>query len=104
LESRNKFKKTHKTTPLSDHETITVTHPFLPYSGKQYCLIGKLNSGGKEKLLCLDSNNKEVVIPIEYTNLKKEEFFQKQANERCDFRYEDLLNLAGLLEEIRKSV
>ena len=67
-------------------------------------MIGKLKSGGKEKLLCLDSNNKEVIIPIEYTDLKKQGFFQEHTNERCDFRYEDLLNLAGLLEEIRKSV
>ncbi len=67
-------------------------------------MIGKRKSEGKERLICQDSSNSETIIPIEYTDLKEQDIFQEQANGRCDFRYEDLLNLAGLLEEIRKSV
>jgi hypothetical protein len=59
---------------------------------------------GKEKLLCQDREGNEVIMPIEYTDLKKQDFFQEQANSCCDFRYEDLRNLIELIEGILKSV
>lgn len=98
------FNKKKKTTPLLDNAIITVTHPFLPNSGRQYYLIARRNLQGKERLLCQDIDGSEVLIPIEYTNHKKQDFFREQANGRCDFRYDDLRCLAVLIEEIRKSV
>jgi hypothetical protein len=66
--------------------------------------MGRLLSQRKEKLLCRDSNGRELQIPIEYTSLKEQDFFQEQANGRCDFRYDDLQNLAEVIEKIPKSV
>jgi hypothetical protein len=96
--------QTKKTTPLLDNEIITITHPFLPNSGKKYFLIGRLKVHGKEKLLCQDLNGSEVLIQIECTDLKKQDPFQEQATGRSDFLYDDLWSLVGLLEEIRKNV
>jgi len=96
--------QTKKNAPLSDNEIITVTHPFLPNSGKKYFLIGKLMPHGKETLLCQNSDGNEVLIPSKYTDLKEQDFFQDQANGRCDFRYDDLQSLAELIEKANISV
>lgn len=89
---------------MTDNEIITVTQPFLSNFGKQYLLIGRLNTTGGEKLLCQDFEGNEILILIDYTNLKKQDLFQEQANGRCDFRYEDLQSLFELIEDLQKNV
>jgi hypothetical protein len=94
--------RTKKTASLIDNEIVTVTHPFLPNSGKQYILIGRLKPQGKENLICQDLDGNETIIPIEYTNFKKQNIFQEQANGRCDFQYDDLQKLAELIKKCAK--
>ena len=81
----NVINKTKKTAHLSDNEIVTVTHPLLPNSGKQYFLIARLNPQRKERLLCQDQDGNEVLTQIGYTDFKEQDFFQEQANGLCDF-------------------
>jgi hypothetical protein len=94
------FYKPKQTTPLFDDETVTITHPFHPNAGKAYRLVGINKSHGKEKLLCQDVDNKEFLIPIQYTNMAQKAKSTAQVEMSCDFTYDDLIMLLDIIGNI----
>ena len=89
-----------QTTPLSDDERITITHPFHPKAGKTYTVIGIRKHCGKERLLCRNIDNSEFYVPASYTSAAQKEVANDQVKTDCDFRYDDLVSLLDILSTI----
>jgi hypothetical protein len=89
-----------QTTPLFDDERVIITHPFHPNTAKEYKLVGINKSHGREKLLCKNADNTEVLIPIEYTNMAQKENYINHEEMNCDFRYDDLIMLLDIIKNI----
>ena len=93
-------KQVAQTTPLSDSERTTITHPFHPKVGKTYTVVGVRKHYGKERLLCRDTDNSEFYVPVDYTSAAQNGEAVNQAGADCDFRYEDLLSLLDIIDGI----
>jgi hypothetical protein len=83
---------------------VTVTHPFLPYSGELIRVIGSRHPGGVHILKCVDSNGRTFNLYAEFTDFEKAEPPKPDGLPSCDLSYELLLELADAVDGIIKNV
>jgi len=88
-------------TYLYDDESIIVTHPFHPKSGKVLKVIGVCKPQGRETFRCRDADGTEHFIPIVLTNKGDKAFSnQELANSTTDFTYDNLVELLRIMNGI----
>ena len=79
-----------------------MTHPFHPYSGRDFALVEILSSGtgGKERVHFDDPEGRRTYVPIDCTDLAPVDPFVAAADGRAYFRVEDLLRLCALADSL----
>jgi hypothetical protein len=93
---------TSLTTPniKNERRTFVITHPLHPLYGQEFKL-DDYHSGNKiSKVFFYDENGHRKLVPGDWTDIVTEDPYIKIAEGRSLFRYEDLVQLASLIQNI----
>jgi len=87
------------TTPDTDGEqrTVRVTHPFHPWSGTEFVMVGVRRTWGEDRVFFFDADGVQRSLPTGWTDAGDVDPFVVVAAGRCPFRVADLLMLAELM-------
>jgi len=91
------------TTPCyNSRKTFKITHPFIPQYNKEYEFVDRRHSWGQDRVIYLDKNGDFATIPTSWTDVAEPDMFAIQSAGRSNFRYTNLVELARLLEYLKK--
>jgi Family of unknown function (DUF5372) len=93
---------TSSTTPHVDssHKHFRVTHPFHPLFGEKFELVESRTNWGENRVYFSDSQGNVRSISTSYTDVAVDPFVEIAAG-RSHFRFDDLVQLVALLEQLR---
>ena len=74
-----------------------MTHPFHPWVGREFVLVGVRQTWGQDRVFFLDPDGRQHSMPRGWTDLGDEDPFVTVAAGRSVFRVEDLLGLVELI-------
>ena len=91
------------TTPIRDVETETfvVTHRYHPFHGRRFELVNYTICWGEARVFFYDDRSRLCSMPAEWTSVGAVDPFVAVSSGRSPFRVVDLLELSGLIQEIR---
>jgi Family of unknown function (DUF5372) len=79
-----------------------ITHPFHPLTGREFEALARKEYGGEQRVCFLDKKGRECEIPLSWTDLAPEDALATLAAGKSWFRATDLLELARLVEALRR--
>jgi len=80
-----------------------VTHPFHPLHGREFTLLAHRQNWGEDRVFFVDDQGQLVSLPAQWTSLAPPDPFVILAAGRSAFRVADLLELACLIEQLRRA-
>ena len=80
---------------------MRIVHPFHPLSGREFVLVSERHDRHGDRVWYLDAEGGTRSVPRAWTDLAAPEPFVVMAGGRAHFRPADLVELAGLIAEIR---
>lgn len=91
------------TTPDPDDECriARVTHPFHPWFGREFVLLGVRQNWSQDRVFFLDGDGVQYSLPVGWTDGVEQDVFVTAAAGRSVFRFADLTALAGLIDGLR---
>jgi Family of unknown function (DUF5372) len=78
-----------------------VTHPFHPWHGREFVLIGVRQNWSEDRVFFFDDRGVQHSLPVGWTDAVEPDPFVVAAAGRCPFPVADLLALAGLIDGLR---
>jgi hypothetical protein len=78
-----------------------VTHPFHPWSGREFVFVAVRQTWGEDRVFFLEEDGTLKSLPTGWTDAAAPDVFVAMAAGRSPFRAEDLLGLAELIERAR---
>jgi hypothetical protein len=78
-----------------------VTHPFHPWHGRQFLLVGVRQNWSEDRVFFLDDQGVQHSLPVGWTDAVEPDAFVVAAAGRCPFRVVDLTALAVLIDGLR---
>jgi hypothetical protein len=78
-----------------------VTHPFHPWHGRQFLLVGVRQNWSEDRVFFLDDQGVQHSLPVGWTDAVESDAFVVAAAGRCPFRVVDLTALAVLIDGLR---
>jgi hypothetical protein len=79
-----------------------ITHPFIPFYGKEYEMIYRKKSWGEDRVTYIDESGQMCSIYTSWTDVIEEDPFVTISNGRCHFRFDDLKKLSSIMKDIKK--
>jgi hypothetical protein len=91
------------TTPHGDDadSIFEVIHPYHPLKGQKFKLVTYRQNWGEDRVYFHTAEGKLSSIPACWTTVPGEDPFVVMAGGRCWFRYEDLLKVVEMVEQLR---
>jgi len=80
-----------------------VTHPFHPWTGREFVLVGVRQAWGEDRVFFLDDDGVQRSVPTGWTDAATPDPFVMLAAGRSAFRVEDLLALGELLDSLGRA-
>jgi hypothetical protein len=77
---------------------VRVTHPFHPWSGREFVFAAVRQTWAEDRVFFLDEDGRQYSLPVGWTDAAGPDLFVTVAAGRCPFRVADLLALARLAE------
>lgn len=91
------------TTPCgTGRKTFKVTHPFIPQYREEYEFVERRHSWGQDRVIYFDKNGNLSTIPTSWTDVAEPDLFNLQSAGRSNFRYNDLVELAKILKDLKR--
>jgi hypothetical protein len=81
-----------------------VTHPFHPWSGREFVFVTRHHSWKKDRVFFFGDNGSLQSLPTAWTDAVEPDVFVAMSAGRSAFRVEDLLALAEVLDGLRRPV
>jgi hypothetical protein len=78
-----------------------VTHPFHPWHGREFVLLGVRQNWSEDRVFFLDEDGCQYSLPVGWTDAAEVDVFVAASAGRCPFRIRDLIALAGLVDGLR---
>jgi uncharacterized protein DUF5372 len=78
----------------------TITHPFLPTSGREIDVVGRVKHWGEDRVVYLNDGGRVQSISAAFTDIGQEDDFRRIAAGRAAFRSCDLLELCRRLDAL----
>jgi hypothetical protein len=75
-----------------------VTHPFHPWCGRVFVLVGVRQSWAEDRVFFLDVDGVQYSLPVGWTDVVAPDVFVVVAAGRSPFRVVDLLALAQMID------
>ena len=79
-----------------------ITHPFHPWHGREFALVTYRNNWGEDRVYFHDRDGRLVSVPACWTSLLAPDPSVAVSQGRSPFRFQDLLEMVELIDEIRK--
>lgn len=93
----------HYTRSSNSITKFRITHPCHPLTGREFeALACKELYGGEQRVCFLDKKGRECEIPLSWTDLAPDDALATLAAGKSWFRAADLLDLARLVEALRR--
>jgi Family of unknown function (DUF5372) len=83
-------------------QKFRITHLFHPLFGREFESLGRKEYGGEYRVSFLDEKGRQCEIPLSWTDLAPEDPLTTLADGKSCFRVTDLLELARLIEDLRR--
>jgi len=83
-------------------EKFRITHPFHPLSGCEFEALARKEYSGEQRVCFLDKKGRQCEIPLSWTDLAAEDPIHILAFGKSWFRAADLVELARLVEGLRR--
>jgi hypothetical protein len=80
-----------------------VTHPFHPWHGREFVLLGVRQNWAEDRAFFLDEQGVQRSLPVGWTDAVGADVFVVVAAGRCPVRVVDLLELALLIDGVAKA-
>ena len=80
---------------------VRVTHPFHPWSGREFVFVAVRQTWAEDRVFFLDEEARQHSLPVGWTDAAGPDVFVTVAAGRCPFTVADLLALARLAEGCR---
>ena len=77
---------------------VRVTHPFHPWSGREFVFVAVRQTWAEDRVFFLDEEARQHSLPVGWTDAAGPDVFVTVAAGRCPFKVADLLALARLVE------
>jgi len=84
--------------PLGDQRTVRVTHPFHPWSGREFVFVAVRQTWSQDRVFFLDAEGRQFSLPVGWTDAAAPDEFVAMAAGRCPFRFADLAELRRLID------
>jgi Family of unknown function (DUF5372) len=84
----------------ADRQRFRIVHPFHPLQGREFELLVHQRYVSEERVRFLDDDNQFREIPLSWTNAAPEDPWLVIARERSWFRFDDLLELVRIAEDL----
>ena len=75
-----------------------MTHPFHPWCGREFVLVGVRQGWAEDRVFFLDAEGVQHSLPVGWTDVVTPDVFVVLAAGRSPFRVVDLLALAQIIE------
>jgi Family of unknown function (DUF5372) len=75
-----------------------VTHPFHPWSGRDYVFLAVRQTWSEDRVFFLDEDARQFSLPVGWTDVVEPDAFVTMAAGRSPFRFADLLELRRLID------
>lgn len=79
---------------------MRVTHPFHPWRGREFVLLGVRQTWSQDRVFFLDADGVQHSLPVGWTDAAEPDVFVTVAAGRSPFRVADLLLLAELIDGV----
>jgi hypothetical protein len=79
-----------------------VTHPFHPRHGREYLLVAVRSTWGEDRVFFLDEDGTQRSLPSAWTDAAAPDPFVVVAAGRSALRVADLLDVAALIDGLRR--
>ena len=86
----------------SEPEKFRITHPFHPLAGREFEALARKEYSGEHRVYFVDKKGRQCEIPLSWTDLVPEDALTTLSAGRSWFRAADLLELARLIEGLRR--
>jgi hypothetical protein len=80
-----------------------VTHPFHPWVGRAFVLVGIRQAWGEDRVFFFDEDGAQRSLPTGWTDAVLPDPFVARSGGRSALRVTDLLALAGLLDGLGRA-
>jgi hypothetical protein len=87
--------------PAAGQRVVRVTHRFHPRFGQEFVFVAVRQTWGEDRVFFLEDDGTLCSLPVGWTDAAAPDVFVAVAAGRCPFRVEDLVALAGLIEQAR---
>jgi hypothetical protein len=77
---------------------VRVTHPFHPWSGREFVFLAIRQTWSDDRVFFLDGHGRQYSLPAGWTDAVEPDVFVVMAAGRCPFRLADLLALGQLID------
>jgi hypothetical protein len=77
-----------------------VTHPFHPWHGRSFVLVGVRQNWSEDRVFFLDAEGRQFSLPVGWTDVAAADVFVAVAAGRCPVRVADLLALSLLIDAL----
>ncbi|HYJ55944.1 MAG TPA: DUF5372 family protein [Mycobacterium sp.] len=84
--------------PVGDQRTVRVTHPFHPWSGREFVFLAVRQTWSQDRVFFLDGDGRQFSLPVGWTDAADPDAFVTIAAGRCPFRFVDLVELRRLID------
>ena len=83
--------------------TVRVTHPFHPWSGREFLFLSVGHNWGEDRVFFLDDDGVKHSLPLGWTDAASVDVFVALATGRSPFRVDDLIVLADLVVRLSRA-
>ena len=80
-----------------------MTHPFHPWSGREFLLLSVGHNWGEDRVFFLDDDSVKHSLPLSWTDAASVDVFVAVAAGRSPFRVDDLIVLADLVARLSRA-
>ena len=84
--------------PVAAQRTVRVTHPFHPWSGREFVFLAVRQTWSEDRVFFLDENARQFSLPVGWTDAAEPDAFVTMAAGRSPFRFADLVELRRLID------
>jgi uncharacterized protein DUF5372 len=88
--------------PVGGQRTVRVTHPFHPWSGREFAFVAVQQTWKKDRVFFFGDDGIMQSLPTAWTDVAEPDVFVTVAAGRSAFRVEDLLALAEIVDGLRR--
>jgi hypothetical protein len=79
---------------------VRVTHPFHPWHGKQFVLLGVRQTWSEDRVFFLDADGVQHSLPVGWTDVVAPDVFVTLAAGQSPFRLADLITLTQIIDGV----